>query len=424
LACASRLGGLALAVAPYSRPVGAGGETYDVAIVGGGIVGLATAYQLTRRRPGVRVVVLEKEHRIATHQTGHNSGVIHSGIYYAAGSRKARYAAAGARATVAFCREYGLQVEVTGKVIVATSESELGPLERLYERGRANGVRVERLDRAGLVEREPRVSGVAGLYVADTGICDFTEVARMYARLAVERGAQLDVGARVNGLRSDASGVTVHTVRGEVRARQLVACAGLHSDRVAAMDGARPPVRIVPFRGEYYELAPDRRGLVRGLVYPVPNPDFPFLGVHLTRMIDGSVHVGPNAVLALRREGYRWLAVDPRDLAGTLGYAGFWRLARANWREGAAEMRRSLSRRRFADAARRLLPDLRDEDLVPAGAGVRAQAVTHDGSLVDAFLVVEREHALHVLNAPSPAATASLPIGAELADRTLARLDG
>ncbi len=404
--------------------MGAGGERYDVAIIGGGILGLATAYQLTRRRPGIRVVVLEKEHRIATHQTGHNSGVIHSGIYYAAGSRKARYAVEGARATVAFCREYGLPVEVTGKVIVATTEAERPPLERLYERGRANGVRVERLDRAGLAEHEPRVNGVAGLHVADTGICDFTEVARMYARLAVEQEAQLQVGARVTGLRSDPSGVTVHTVRGDVRARQLVACAGLHCDRVAAMDGARPPVRVVPFRGEYYELAPGRRDLVRGLIYPVPNPDFPFLGVHLTRMIDGSVHVGPNAVLALRREGYRWRSANPRDLAGTLGYPGFWRLARANWREGVAEMHRSLSPRRFADAARRLLPEIGDDDLVPAGAGVRAQAVTHDGSLVDDFVVVEREHALHVLNAPSPAATASLPIGAELADRTLARLDG
>lgn len=398
------------------------GRRYDVAVVGAGIVGLATAYQLTRRRPGTSVVVLEKERRCAGHQTGHNSGVIHSGIYYAPGSRKARYAVDGARRMVEFCQQHDLPVRVTGKVIVATTEAERGRLDRLFERGQANGVSVQRLDRAALLDREPHAGGIAGLYVADTGICDFTAVARAYGRLAAAEGMTLQVATAVTGLRADDSGVTVHTGRGTVRAAVVVNCAGLHSDRVAALDGGPVPARIVPFRGEYYELPEHRRDLVNALIYPVPNPDFPFLGVHFTRGIDGSVHIGPNAVLALRREGYRWLDASPRDLAQTLGYRGFWRLARKNWREGAAEMGRSLSRRRFAAAARRLLPELADGDLRRAGAGVRAQAITADGSLVDDFLIVERGRLVHVLNAPSPAATASLPIGAEIADRVAAHL--
>jgi len=398
------------------------GRRYDVAVIGGGIVGLVTAYQLTRQRPGIRVVVLEKEHRWASHQTGHNSGVIHSGIYYTPGSRKARYAVQGARQMVEFCQEHDLPYEVTGKVIVATGDAELSQLDRLHDRGTANGVRVRRLDRAGLLEYEPHASGIAALHVADTGICDYVAVARTYAKLAEAAGADLRVATTVTALRPDGRGVLVHTGRGEVRAATVVNCAGLHCDRVAALSGGPVPARIVPFRGEYYELPADRRHLVRNLIYPVPNPDFPFLGVHFTRMIDGSVHIGPNAVLALRREGYRWASASPRDLAQTLGYPGFWKLARANWREGAAEMRRSLSRRQFAAAARRLVPDLADTDLIRSGAGVRAQAITPEGRLVDDFLLVERGPLVHVLNAPSPAATASLPIGAEIATRVTAHL--
>jgi L-2-hydroxyglutarate oxidase len=397
-------------------------RTYDAVVVGGGIVGLATAYELTRRRPGVRLLVLEKEPRLAAHQTGHNSGVIHSGLYYPPGSRKARYAVEGARRTVDFCREHGLPVEVLGKVVVAVGADELPRLDKLYERGVANGVRVARLGPGGIREHEPHVRGVAGLHVAGTGICDYAAVARAYARLAEEAGTEVRLGSPVTGIRPGPDGLTVHTRTDEVHTRQLVNCAGLHADRVAVLAGVRPPVRIVPFRGEYQELVPDRRHLVRGLVYPVPDPAYPFLGVHLTRGVDGSVHVGPNAVPALRREGYRWSHVSARDLAGTLAHPGFRRLAAESWREGAREVRRSLSRRLFAEAARRLVPELRDEDLRPAGAGVRAQALAADGRLVDDFLVVETPTALHVLNAPSPAATAALPIGAELAARVAARL--
>ena len=390
-------------------------DSYDVVVVGGGIVGLATAYQLGRRRPGLKLLVLEKERRLAAHQTGHNSGVIHSGLYYPPGSRKARYAVEGARQMVEFCREHGLPHEVTGKIVVATGPDELPRLEKLYERGTANGVTLTRLGPDGIREHEPHVTGLAGLHAAETGICDFSAVAAAYAKLS---GAEIRLGTAVTGI----SGSIVHTGSGDVRTRQLVNCAGLQSDRIAALAGERPPARIVAFRGEYHELAPGRRDLIRNLVYPVPDPAFPFLGVHLTRGVDGSVHVGPNAGPALRREGYRWRDVSARDLAGTLSYAGFWRLARANWRDGAMEIRRSLSRRLFAEAARRLVPEIRTEDLRPSGAGVRAQAVTRDGRLVDDFLLVETATAVHVLNAPSPAATASLSIGAEIAGKIESRL--
>ncbi|MFI1970147.1 L-2-hydroxyglutarate oxidase [Streptomyces cinnamoneus] len=401
------------------------GYDCDVLIVGGGIVGLSTAYALTRAAPRTRVVVLEKESGPARHQTGRNSGVIHSGVYYRPGSYKARFAVQGAAEMVAFCAEQELPHAVTGKLVVATERSELPRLHALVQRGRANGIPVRELGPAQIAEYEPRVRGLGAVHVGTTGVCDFGAVARRLAELAEDAGASVRYGAEVRTIGRRGSVVAVRTADGEVlRARALVNCAGLHSDRVARLAGDDPGMRIVPFRGEYFELAADRADLVRGLVYPVPDPAFPFLGVHLTRGVDGSVHLGPNAVPALAREGYGWGAVRPGELAGTVAYPGAWRIARRHWRYGAGEIRRSLSKPAFTRAVRRLLPEVRPEDLIPAASGVRAQAVLRDGTLVDDFLFAESPGMVHVLNAPSPAATASLPIGREVARRVLAGLGG
>lgn len=391
----------------------------DVLVVGGGIVGLATAYAVSRAAPGTRVVVLEKEPGPARHQTGRNSGVIHSGVYYRPGSLKARYAVRGAAEMVKFCAEYGIAHAVTGKLIVATGRDELPRLHSLVQRGRENGIPVRELGPAQIQEYEPEVRGLAAIHVGTTGIADYRAVAE---RLAEESGAVIRYGAEVVQIdRRAGLGVAVRTASGDiVRGKVLVNCAGLQCDQVARLTGDDPAMRIVPFRGEYYELA--RPELVRGLVYPVPDPAFPFLGVHLTRGIDGGVHVGPNAVPALAREGYRWGVVRPRELAGTLAWPGSWRIARRHWRYGAGELRRSASKRAFTDAVRRLVPAVEPADMVPAEAGVRAQAVLRDGTLVDDFLIREGVRAVHVLNAPSPAATASLPIGREIARRALALL--
>ncbi|GHH95350.1 L-2-hydroxyglutarate oxidase [Streptomyces capillispiralis] len=397
------------------------GQAYDcdVLVVGGGIVGLSTAYAISRAAPGTRVTVLEKEPGPARHQTGRNSGVIHSGIYYRPGSLKARYAVRGAAEMVKFCAEYDIPHAVTGKLIVATARDELPRLHALVQRGRENGITVRELGAAQMAEYEPEIDGLAAIHVGTTGICDFAAVAR---RLAEASGAEIRYGARVVRVdRRPDRGVAVLTAAGDVvRGRIMVNCAGLHCDSIARLTGDEPGARIVPFRGEYYELA--RPDLVRGLVYPVPDPAFPFLGVHLTRGIDGSVHVGPNAVPALAREGYDWGTVRPRELGATLAWPGSWQLARRHWRYGGGELHRSLSRRAFAKAVRRLLPAVREEDLVPAAAGVRAQAVLRDGTLADDFLIRETPRAVHVLNAPSPAATASLPIGREVARRALTAL--
>ena len=391
----------------------------DVLVIGGGIVGLSTAYAITRAAPGTRVTVLEKEAGPARHQTGRNSGVIHSGIYYRPGSLKARYAVRGAAEMVKFCAEYGIAHAVTGKLIVATDREELPRLHALVQRGRENGIPVRELGGAQIQEYEPEVRGLAAIHVGTTGICDFVGVAR---QLAEASGAEIRYGADVVQVdRRPELGVAVRTAAGDVvRARVLVNCAGLHCDRIARLTGDEPGMRIVPFRGEYYELA--RPDLVRGLVYPVPDPAFPFLGVHLTRGIDGGVHIGPNAVPALAREGYGWDVVRPREVAVTLAWPGAWRMARRHWRYGAGELRRSVSKGAFVEAVRRLLPPVEAEDLVPTAAGVRAQAVLRDGALVDDFLIKEGARAVHVLNAPSPAATASLPIGREVARRALAML--
>ncbi len=399
------------------------GSVADVVVVGGGIVGLASAHAILQQRPDCRVILLEKESKLATHQTGRNSGVIHSGVYYAPGSAKATYAKAGSEAMFAFARKHGIAVEQCGKAIVATSEQELGPLAKLERRAADNGLEAHRLTPAELREREPHVAGIAALWLPSTGIIDYVAVCETLRELAIDAGAEIRPRAKVVGINESASEVVVACADGaEVRGRVLVNCAGLYSDRVARLAGLAPDVQILPFRGEYFELARSRRHLVRGLVYPVPDPAYPFLGVHLTRGVHGDVHAGPNAVLAWAREGYRLFDVNTRELGQTLSYPGFWRFARQHWRMGATEYRRSFSRRAFVTALQRLVPEVELADLEAAPAGVRAQAVRRNGQLVDDFLFVDSPRSVHVLNAPSPAATASLPIGREIAGRVLARL--
>jgi L-2-hydroxyglutarate oxidase len=387
-----------------------GVASYDYAIVGGGIVGLAVARALGLRRPGARLLVIEKEAAWARHQTGHNSGVIHSGIYYAPGSLKARLSRAGSQSMVAFCREHNLRHEVCGKVIVATEERELPLLERLFQRGQANNLDVQRLNADQVREFEPHVRSLQGLRVPTTGIVDYRQVCATLAGLIEKQGGRLQLNTRLCGVREPAGSLVLETTQGFFETRFLVNCAGLHSDRVARLAEAEPAAQIVPFRGEYYELKPERRSLVKGLIYPVPNPDFPFLGVHFTRMIDGSVHAGPNAVLSFKREGYHRTDFNLRDTAETFLFPGFWRMLEKNLREGLKEMHRSFSKAAFVRSLQALIPEVQADDLVPSEAGVRAQALQPDGKLVDDFLFVRGTHSLHVCNAPSPAATASLEI--------------
>ena len=387
-----------------------------VAVVGGGILGLAVADRVLSDDPSARVTVVEKEQDWALHQTGRNSGVVHSGLYYAPGSRKARWCRAGAAALLDLARDEGVPHEVTGKLVVATEPSELDRLLALEARGRENGLAVELLSATRAREHEPHVAAIAALHVPETAVLDYRAVCRVLVRRLRERGARLLPGAELVGGADRGAAVVLETTRGDVAADVAVACAGLHADVVARLLGHGPSVRIVPFRGEYRELRPPAAHLVRGLVYPVPDPALPFLGVHLTRGIDGAVHAGPNAVLALAREGYAWGEVSGADLAGTLGYPGFWRLALRHGRSGVTEVARSLSHHRFAESVRRLVPEVADDDLVPVAAGVRAQAVRRDGTLVDDFLVERHGRVVHVLNAPSPAATASLEIARHVVD--------
>ncbi|MEV6929704.1 L-2-hydroxyglutarate oxidase [Dactylosporangium sp. NPDC051485] len=379
-------------------------------VIGGGIVGLATAHRLVLDRPDARVTVVEKEAVWGVHQTGHNSGVIHAGVYYKPGSLKATLCKAGSASMVEFCAEHGISHKVTGKLIVATDESELPRLRALFERAQANGLPVRMVGPGEAREYEPEVACIEGIHVASTGIADYKAVCAKLAEITEKAGATLRLNSAVIGIRAGEREVVVRTTTGDIVADVLVNCAGLHADRVARMAGIRPPARIIPFRGEYYELRPDRRHLVNGLIYPVPDPQFPFLGVHLTRMVDGSVHAGPNAVLAMAREGYTWGKIRPRDVADAATYGGLWQLARKHLRYGITEVRRSLSKRRFAQSLARLVPAVTAEDLVPAEAGVRAQAITPGGDLVDDFLIVTEGRQVHVLNAPSPAATSSLEI--------------
>ncbi len=389
---------------------------YDVAIIGGGIVGLATGLALLERSPRVRLAILEKEDRLATHQTGHNSGVIHSGIYYKPGSFKARLCVEGARLMVEFCEKNGIRYERCGKVIVATSEAELPRLSTLHERGTANGVPgIEMIDRDRLREIEPHAAAIRAIHSPATAIVDFGDVARAMESLLRAAGADILTGRRITRVVRAADGLRLCSPRGETAARKVINCAGLYSDVVARLMGAPTDVRIIPFRGEYYMIRPERHALVRGLVYPVPDPEFPFLGVHFTRTIHGEVEAGPNAVLAFAREGYSLARVHPGELAATLGYRGFWAMVSRYWRAGSYEMYRSLSKAAFVRALQRLIPEIRADDVTRGGAGVRAQAVAPDGSLVDDFRVVAAADAIHVLNAPSPAATASPAIGRHIA---------
>ena len=396
---------------------------YDIAIVGGGIVGLATADAILGDRAARRVVVLEAEPRVAAHQTGHNSGVIHSGLYYRPGSLKAQTCAAGRDAMYAFCAENAIPHQRTGKLVVATREQQLPTLEMLESRGRANGLQgIRRLTPDDVRRLDPEVRAVAGLWVAETGVVNFGAVAAALAARVAKRGGEVRLGATVHTVTHANGVVRIATSAGDVAARLIVNCAGLQSDRVARLAGVDPGVAIVPFRGEYYELRPERAGLVRNLVYPVPDPDLPFLGVHFTRRIDGRVEAGPNAVLAWQRDGYSPWSFRLRDAIDTLRYPGFWRLARRFWRTGIAEQARSWSKTMFIRSLQELVPAVRPDDLTWGGCGVRAQAVDREGRLVDDFHIVEGESGVHVVNAPSPAATASLSIGRQVADRALRRL--
>lgn len=389
-----------------------------VGIVGGGILGLAFARELQLRRPGIEVVVFEKEAALATHQTGRNSGVVHAGLYYTPGSLKARLCVDGVRRLRAYCADRGIAYDECGKVVVALEPWEEPLLRGIHERALANGVPGVRLiDGAQIRELEPHAVGRLALHSPHTAIVYYAEVARAFADDVRAADGEIRLGHEVRGIRHRGGRVEVGTTRGRYTVDRLLTCAGLHSDRLAALAGDEPDPRIVPFRGEYYRLVPERRDLVRGLIYPVPDPRYPFLGVHLTKRIDGEVLVGPNAVLAFAREGYHFAALRRRDLLETLRYSGFRRLAAQHWRTGLDEMRRSLSRRRFVAEARRYVPELRDDDVVPAHAGVRAQALDADGALVDDFRITGDEAVVHVRNAPSPAATSSMAIADHLVDR-------
>ena len=394
---------------------------FDVLVVGAGIVGLATAMELTRRRPDLRVGIVDKEKQVAAHQTGNNSGVIHAGIYYQPGSLKASMSVEGMNSMIEFCEKHSLPYELCGKVVVALSAEELPRLEDLYQRGTANGVPgLRKISKEEIKEYEPHSAGIAGLWSPRTGIVDYKAVSRKYAEIVQEAGAELRFSTQVTSIEQRSDGLAVQTTQGDIQARYLVNCAGLQSDRVAQMMGSTHGLRIVPFRGEYYELAPASQHLVRGLIYPVPDPSFPFLGVHFTKKISGSVEAGPNAVLAFAREGYRKSDFDPRHVLGLIAFPGMWSLAAKYWRTGLGEMYRSWNKRAFVKALQKLVPEIKTEDLKPGGAGIRAQAMDRKGNLLSDFSFIEAPNAVHVLNAPSPAATASIPIGRMIADKALA----
>ncbi len=393
-------------------------EMYDYAIIGAGIVGLSVAYSLQKHQPDASIAILDKEKEVAMHQTGHNSGVIHSGIYYKPGSYKARFAKAGNASIKKFCEENGVKYDPCGKVIVATNESQISNLKKIYERGKENELVVHWLEKKALLEREPYVNGVAAVEVPSAGIVDYKKISEMLAKIIRKKGGELFLNSEVK--RIDEQGVvTIETNQKTIHARKMINCAGLHSDRIAKLTGYHLDIKIVPFRGEYYQLKEESRYLVHDLIYPVPNPNFPFLGVHFTRMIDGSVEAGPNAVLGFKREGYRKRDINIKDLAETMGFPGFWKLASTYLGEGINEMKRSVSKRAFVESLQELIPSVTMDDLEKAPAGVRAQALTLDGKLVDDFYIVAGRKSLHVCNAPSPAATSALQIGEEVTQQMI-----
>ena len=396
---------------------------YDIAVIGGGIVGTATAMILAHRLRS-SLIVIEAEDHIAAHQSGHNSGVIHSGLCYRPGTLKAANCVIGRELMYRFCLEHGIPHERCGKIVVATEENEIPVLKELERRGLANGLQgVRALKRVELGEYEPHVTGIAGLFVPQTGIVDYAKVTEAFASAAKRDGAGVITKARVVGFRHHAHGLILETEKGEIDCRYLINCGGLHSDRIARLCGIDPGVKIVPFRGEYYEVLPERGALVNNLIYPVPDPAFPFLGVHFTRMIHGGIEAGPNAVLALKREGYTKWSFSWRDTVETFSYQGFWRLAGKYYKAGLGEIHRSFSKKAFVRSLQKLIPEIKEEDLRPGGAGVRAQALTPEGFLVDDFRVVQADRMIHVLNAPSPAATASISIARYLADMAWKQFD-
>jgi len=388
---------------------------YDFAIIGGGIVGLSTAMALGERYPNAQILVLEKESQWAFHQTGNNSGVIHSGIYYKPGSFKAKFSRDGRRSMVEFCQKYDIDHEVCGKVIVASNQQELPRLENLYQRGLENGIPVKRISPEEVKEIEPHVSSVGGVQVFSTGIVNYKQVCLKYAELIRNQGGDLRLNTQVLKIVRSGKNQVLETNNGSFETRFVINCAGLHSDRMAKLGKANPEAKIVPFRGEYYELVPEKRYLVKTLIYPVPNPDFPFLGVHFTRMIDHTVHAGPNAVLSLKREGYQKTDFDLRDFAEVISYPGFWKLAAKHADEGIKEIIRSFSKAAFVKSLQKLIPEIEAKDIIPTHAGVRAQALMNNGALVDDFLIINGDNSIHVCNAPSPAATSSLEIGKAIA---------
>jgi L-2-hydroxyglutarate oxidase len=411
---------------PSAVPAAATTSTsrFDVAVIGGGAIGLATAMALVSDHR-LSILVVEAEGKLAAHQTGNNSGVIHSGLYYKPGSLKAKLCADGRETMYRFCQEHGIPHDRCGKVVVALHENELPALDELQRRGVANGLAdLRRLSIEEVREHEPHVAGVAGLYVRETGIIDYKQVTQTYARIVQEHGGQVRTSAKVFNVTQKPDAIILHTTQGDFECRGLINCGGLQSDRVARMCGLNPDIQIVPFRGEYYKLAPHAWHLCHHLIYPVPDPAFPFLGVHFTRMIGGGIEAGPNAVLALARHGYSWGNISPRDLWETFTFPGFWHMAKKYWKTGFGEMHRSFSKKAFLKALQRLMPELKLDDLQSGGAGVRAQAMHRDGKMVDDFHILKAERMVHVLNAPSPAATASISIGRHIAQTAATTFKG